>query len=391
MSKGLKKKLLAATMSVSMVASMGLPALAAETDAGTATGSMPIYSYDITDVVVPTVFTMALNPNGLKVKKHETDADTAAVTDQVVSLNYGIANKSNTDKLVKVKLTVDGKNDGKLEFTDASGVTNSDPDAYALNLNLVSNDDTSGVKVDVNGTATVINDSISEEYVSPDSLADVTITGATGADVNLQEGESWVGFVLEKAEYTQDAIVLGSTDNVGNFAFSKFDADKGAAGFTFAGTAQASADWSEITEAIDVSAVYTAQTINADSTVDTEEVYKPVSGTGALYDKGTLPEFTAGPNSVKGVIGYTNLGSKDNELDSIVSITMELDGVAYDGYNAGDAWAAATMDTTKKTITLASDFVAFWTAAGVSPVDAKITYVTKGGETKTTTVSVKVK
>ena len=66
-------KMMAAILSAAMVMSMSMTAFATEgagTDTTPTTGSKaeveaPIYSYDLTDVVVPTDFKVAFNPDGL--------------------------------------------------------------------------------------------------------------------------------------------------------------------------------------------------------------------------------------------------------------------------------------------------------------------------------------
>lgn len=106
------KKVLAAALSTTMVMGMSMTALASGTITGTtptkpvAGGSItaPIYSYDTTNVVVPTSYGVAFNPDGLNITVSTQPAVTTTST--IASKNYGIINKSSKDKLVKVGFNI---------------------------------------------------------------------------------------------------------------------------------------------------------------------------------------------------------------------------------------------------------------------------------------------
>ena len=70
---------------------------------------------DIVNIVVPTAYTLALNPYGLPIQI----AEDKTVTEQVISGTYGIVNKSSTDQIVTVSLTVEDQNGGELIFVDS--------------------------------------------------------------------------------------------------------------------------------------------------------------------------------------------------------------------------------------------------------------------------------
>jgi hypothetical protein len=175
MSKFNFKKVLTLVLSVAMIGSQGVTAFATQSSTDPASGTTltngNILDYTIEKVVVPTNLKVALNPNGYSVIKNYTKltptqiaADVQAsqqadgyytyndstgkyeraltagkttldafaantdyyipnkVTDKVVSLNYGIVNKSTEDKIVNVELRVgytDTNAAGKdIEFVD---------------------------------------------------------------------------------------------------------------------------------------------------------------------------------------------------------------------------------------------------------------------------------
>ena len=76
---------------------------------------VPIYNYDVVNIVVPAKYAVALNPYALAVKTGEDELS----TDQVISRKYGILNKSSTDKIVRIDLEVEDLNGGKIMFVDS--------------------------------------------------------------------------------------------------------------------------------------------------------------------------------------------------------------------------------------------------------------------------------
>lgn len=90
------KKLFAVVLSAAMVMGMSATVMAADTT----TGEAPIYSFDVENVIVPTTFVTAFNPDGLIVKKSDGTTSTAPIQ----SMNYGILNKSSTTlQLIQMK------------------------------------------------------------------------------------------------------------------------------------------------------------------------------------------------------------------------------------------------------------------------------------------------
>jgi len=162
------KKWMTAVLTAAMVVSQVVPAFASSasvTGDGTTSGTANILAYSVDRIVVPTTLKVALNPNGYALMVgYEPTEDTAITTgktyytkdfdgtkwvynavtnpvvgdiakyyeadvlttdNQVVSLNYGIANKSTKDKVVSVNISVtQDTNDiaGKLpiQFVDSA-------------------------------------------------------------------------------------------------------------------------------------------------------------------------------------------------------------------------------------------------------------------------------
>lgn len=376
MKKGMKKAFTVA-LSMTMVMGMGANAFATSSN-NQASVDAPIYSYDILDVIVPTTYAVAFNPDGLTI----TTATGKTSTDQIVSKNYGIVNKSTKDKVVTVELTVTDKNDGddagKIVFVDtAAEVTAADKDTYAIHLTAVPATDTP--KKGDGSTAI-------DKAATAADLADVSMTkAADDKAVTLKAGENAIGFRLAKATYalkSGESIELG-TDTVNNvkekYEVSALGAE-GATAFTFAGTMNDKADWTKITKGINITAVY-----NYDTAGDEQ----PIEDAGAMVEVVSSPKFTAG--SEVGTINYT-VGKGDKALSSITKIEMELNGSLYDGFNsASGKWYAATNENGK--ITFQNAYLNYYLTAlpDDTTVEATVTYVTEAGTTETSTVNVKIR
>lgn len=82
----------------------------------------------------------------------------------------------------------------------------------------------------------------------------------------------------------------------------------------------------------------------------------------------------------------------DKALASIAKIEMDNSGKIYDGYNAnGSLWADAT--DANGVITFDSKYMSYYTKSypNDATIEATVTYVTVGGETKTAKVDVPLK
>ncbi len=116
---------------------------------------------------------MALNPYKLAIK---TGGDTVS-TEQIVSRMYGIINKSSTDKIVTVMLTVEDLNNGQIVFVDSKEEV--DKDTYAIYLAAIPAD-TSEIQ---------IHGETANQDTSSVDLSDVSMTGAIDRAVALKNGE----------------------------------------------------------------------------------------------------------------------------------------------------------------------------------------------------------
>ena len=361
-------KILTAALSVSMLMGSTMPVLAA--DGGEVDVEAPIYSYDIIDVIVPTTYAVAFNPDGLPVITEGTTTS----SDQILSRNYGIINKSSKDKVITVKLNVENQNvNDDVTFVDsASDVSSAADGEYKIHLTAIPADT----------TAVALSDGGIDHTTTATALNDVTMTKAAtdGTTVTLKGGDNYLGFKLSKATWTPKSgseVTLGSTKS--NDVSSSYEvtglAASGASvtAFTFSGEMNANADWFKLTQGIKISAVYSSETAPSSLTA--------VSGTGAMVVPNIAPTFSTGKEI--GQITYS-AGTGDDGLKEITKIEMILNGVAYDGYHVHKNWAAAT--DVSGVITFDSKLMAFWTAGDT--IGATVTYLTNGGETKTVTVDV---
>ena len=225
--------------------------------------SVPIYNYDIVNVVVPTSYAVALNPYELPIRVNETTVS----TNQVVARNYGIINKSTLDKIVTVTLVVEDQNDGKITFVDSKeAVMNADKDTYAVYFTAVPADE-SGIKTG-SGNVDVNKDTTAGE------LADVSMTGAENSAVVLKEGKNQIAFKLSKAVYQYENGQEINIDTAQDkdvrkqMELTSLATDgTGAAAFTFNGVMNQQADWSKITNGIKVSVVYSYETAAGDERI----------------------------------------------------------------------------------------------------------------------------
>lgn len=232
--------------------------------------TVPIYNYDVVNVVAPAKFAVALNPYELPVKTGED----AVSTEQVVSRKYGIINKSSTDKVVTVTLTVEDLNDGKIVFTDsAEEAENAGEDVYAVYLAAVPAD---------SGEIRIGGENADQDTTSAE-LSDVGMTGAQEQAVALHEGGNKIAFRLSKAVYDfgdGGALTLdaGDADHVGNQLKLTGLAPGGESvtAFTFTGVMNPKADWAKLLNGIRMSAVYTYETADGDEII--------LEGTGAMIE-----------------------------------------------------------------------------------------------------------
>lgn len=359
-------KILTSVLSVSMLMGSAMPVLAAE---GGVDVDAPIYSLDVIDVIVPTSYAVAFNPDELTVK---TGASTES-TDQILSKNYGIINKSSKDKLITVTLNVvDQNTDRSIIFVDsAQDVTEAADGEYKIHL----------TAIPANGTEVQVAGDSADHTTAATDLNDVAMTAADGKEVTLKAGENYLGFKLEKAAWTPKSgseLTLGTTnsnDVSANYEVTALaDEGKGITAFTFGGEMNKNADWAKLTKGIKITVIYGNETASSDLTA--------IDGTGAMVQLNIASTFATG--SGIGQIKYIR-GTGDDGLKEIKKIELSLGNRVYDGYHAfAGSWSAATEES--GVITLAPEFMSYW--ADQSTVVATVTYVTNSGDTKTVKVNV---
>lgn len=234
---------------------------------------VPIYDYDILNVLVPTSYKVAFNPYGLNVSVGEG----RFFSGQVISRNYGIVNASNKDKLVTVILTIEDLNDGQITFVDsAEAARNADEETFAVYLALVPADD----------GEIMVNNQILDKDIAAGDLVDVSMGQSTENAVTLLAGENRVTFKLSGAKYGFMVNSPNLEDGVsqdGSFQLLELAANgAGTTAFTFDGVMNPDADWAELRRGIKISVVYTYE--------DTTGTEKIVEGTGALVKVGEIIE-----------------------------------------------------------------------------------------------------
>lgn len=237
---------------------------------GAVTVPVPIYNYDIANVLIPTSYSVALNPYELPIKTKDGTVSSA----QVVSQNYGIVNKSTRDKVVTATFTIEDENEGKIVFVGSrEEAMNADKDTYAVYLSVVPADST-GIQVD---------GADADKDILAEALSDVEMSKAGNHAVVLAEGENQISFKLSRAVYEfggSDGIELGTEDG---------DKDKmpelaglaedsgGVTAFTFDGVMNPNANWSKLTKGVRISVTYAYENATGDE--------KIVDGTGAMIER----------------------------------------------------------------------------------------------------------
>ena len=367
-------KILTSVLSVSMLMGSAMPVLAAEDGVDV---NAPIYSLDVIDVIVPTTYAVAFNPDGLTVKTGTTvsggDAVPVNSTSQVLSKNYGIINKSSKDKLITITLNVvDQNTDSGITFVNsAQEVSDAEAGEYKIHLTVIPADT----------TEVTVGSASADQTTTAEALSDVTMTPvASGKEVTLSGGENYIGFKLSKAIWTPkagDELTLGSTNS--NDVRENFEvtglagSGKGITAFTFGGEMNVNADWSKLTQGIKITVIYGNETVSSDlATID---------GTGAMVTLNIAPTFATG--SGVGQIKYSR-GAGDDGVKVIKKVDIVNGNAAYDGYNAlASAWPAAT--DASGVVTLSSEYLSYYSG---DMLVATVIYETNGGETKTATVDV---
>lgn len=205
---------------------------------------------EIINVVVPTTYTLALNPYGLPIR---IDKNTIS-TEQVISRMYGIVNKSSTDQIVTVSLTVEDRNGGKIIFVDsAEEAENAEENVYAIYLEAVP----------ANEEQILIDGKPVDSEVTGETLRKVEMTGVKEHAVALHDGINRIAFKLFGAVYNDDNELIELAPD-----------GKGVSAYTFSGVMNPNAEWEKLSGGIKLSVVYTYQTADGGEDI--------IEGTGAM-------------------------------------------------------------------------------------------------------------
>lgn len=230
--------------------------------------TVPIYNYEIDNVIVPTAYAMSLNPYELPIKVGEE----LVSTEQVVSKQYGIVNKSSTDKIVKITFLIEDMNGDKITFVDsADEAKNADENIYAVYLTLIPADES---QIKINGRNV-------DKDTSASALSDVEMSGAEKEAIVLHPGENRIAFKLSKATYN-------FVDGMPSISGEKPEGDgetvlevtelcpdgKSVTAFTFGGVMNPNARWEKLLKGIKITAVYTYENARGEE--------RTVEGTGAM-------------------------------------------------------------------------------------------------------------
>lgn len=224
---------------------------------------------EIINVLVPSAYILALNPYGLSIRIGEEEV----TTEQVISGNYGIVNKSSTDQIVTVSLTVEDMNEGELVFVDsAEEARNAEEGVYAVYLAAVPADQ----------EEILVDGSPVDENTTGEALQNVKMTGAQEQAVTLYSGTNQIAFKLSGAVYSLEDDEEAESDDLTDdldrepeMIFEGLAPDgSGMTAYTFCGAMNPNAAWEKLSGGIRLSVVYTYQTADG-----SEEV---IEGTGAM-------------------------------------------------------------------------------------------------------------
>ncbi len=257
------KKILAFLCSATMIVSASATAFAAPPSQTAGTGNMLAYSTE--SVVVPTSIKVALNPAEytVTVRPDATDS-TKTTTAQIVTFNYGIANKSTANKIVNVEFRVSGTPDSDktpITFVDsaalASEKTTQNPtgaEAGELKMYLAVIGSTAAPKTagDEDFEVTVVEDGANTENATAANLVDVKMSNASsGSVVFAPKGDYYAfaetAFSLGKATYDVQDNQSIDFDTTQEALASKMEMTElgDVTGFTIIGAMNKNADWTK--------------------------------------------------------------------------------------------------------------------------------------------------
>jgi len=383
------KKIIAVAGSVALMASTTIPAIAAEPESTAATAN--VLAYSLESVVVPTALKVALNPQGLEVT---TKTDVTS-TEQIVSLNYGMANLSTADKDVTVSFKVTGTADAEktpITFVDSAekatfgtGDDNAKLGQLKMYLAVVAADGDPTI-ADESSTAFAVADKTgaNEHNATKENLADVAMTKASDGKVTFAKGDDYanaeIAFKLNKSVY---AVQDGKTidwDTTQETLKDNMEITTlgGVTGFTFIGAMNTGADWTKAdVSALTITPIYGVADITGTEVAVTDGGDKQIE---------TTPAEAAPSIAVK-----TYTFSQDNDVEISVNLgagDLAATGITSITYNNG----GSTLPTAKYSfangvITISASYINDLITYNVTTRDYTITFDDEAGTTETVTLS----
>lgn len=448
------KKALGVALSVAMLGSQAMAVMAADTAPSTTGGTANILDYKVETVVVPTTLKIVLNPKGYDITTKYEKATTwdagdvyytesggtytkATVADatafgsggpyytavtsntQVVSLNYGIANKSTGAKNVKVDFaatytadTTDGKK--AIEFVDSetkaqaynatSNATGAKTGEHKIYLAVASASalptantyvKTTDTAVDSNKTyytksganytkvaSPAVNDigtyyeattTIGTEITAAE-LSDVTMTKATAGNQAFAKGttnkaDASIAYSLGAATYAlKDGEKIDFDTTQAQLATKlEMSVLGGVAGFTLTGAVNADADWT----AADATAITITPTYRVTDATGSETAVASTYNQVNLGPQLATTAYTIDDANSPITVTVSNLG--DETISTVVNATTNMNLVSSGGFAS----------ISGSSVTIASSYLSYFTAGESTSI--KIT--TSGGSELTFTIT----
>lgn len=320
------KKVLATVLSATMVMSMATVSFAA--DPSTTAGSAHIFYNEVENVIVPSGFTVGLNPQGYEF----TMPDTTTSSAQVMATTMGIVNKSTRAKTVTVKLVaqVSGTSGEGIEFkTSEADVEGEQDDLFVY---LSAQPLSSGESVKIKTPSAVSPAVISTGNAIAANLGDVAAETTSAGAVSITTAtDTALTFKLDAVEY---ALKAGQNLNLAeldaNDLGTKFDVseitDNSVTAFKITGALNDKAHWDQIgTATIQITPTYKVE----DATGDEETV----SGTANLVAGGSStgsnqPAITGGKIE-NGKLVISESSAVITFSSNVTKLEMANDGSTY--------------------------------------------------------------
>lgn len=356
-------KVIAVLCSATMILGSTMTAFAADPD--TAAGDGNILVFSVETVTLPTSINVAFNPNGYTVTKKAG----VTTTDQIVSLNYGIASTANKDRKVTVSFKatgVAGTGTEEVVFVDAiekaqakttDNADGADYGEYKMYLAAVA----SAAAPKDGESAFTVSEGASTATAA--KLADVSFTAAEEGEVAFASGkDANIAYKLDHATYEQKTGDDGKIDfettqaqMAGKFSLKSLG-ENGVVGFTFKGAMNPNADWTKAKiTALKIQPEYEIEDIDGTEVALGENgglgqievaasAAEPVTGTGMTKASGKAwnyeATFTKGTDyeiSFNGVTAGTQSNTVDGTYATSANVVVGTNKVTIKSTNWGGA------------------------------------------------------